>query len=97
MAKTTIPAYQLPEGFACPACNAVLLGCTPLTDSPRGFRKGHIAICVHCGEALVMGDSMFHRMTKKELEALPATHKDMLVTAKLAVAKKIKEMEKDET
>lgn len=67
-----IPTYQLdPEHFACPYCDAALMGASTVTGPPRGFKKGHITVCAHCAGVSMMGDSGFRQMPPSEIRKLP--------------------------
>jgi hypothetical protein len=92
-----IKAYPLdPEQFECPMCQAAFVGATPVDGVPRGFKKGLLTICAHCGEMIIMGDEKFAPLSKAQFDALPEVTRRKLRLVQEIIARQIDERTDDE-
>jgi hypothetical protein len=88
----SIKAYPVdPDKFACPRCDAIFAGVTPVDGVPRGFKKGLLTLCCYCGEFLILGDTKFAPLSKAQFDALPEVTRRKLRLVQEIIARQIDE------
>jgi len=73
MSAVSNPTTKLPSAFHCYQCDTELdIGMAITKDAAlRGWFKGHILVCGHCGAFMICGDSTLERMTVAQFRAQP--------------------------
>lgn len=73
-----IHGYKLPGGKKCPKCGTEIIGASPVTGQPRGFKSGTITICFHCSCIMQATRDGFAKLTDVQINALDQTTKRIL-------------------
>jgi len=87
-----LPTYQLPpDKLTCPRCEARFEGASPITPGkPRGFQKGMLTVCGHCGGAIIMGDANFQPLHPAEIKKLPVETQKQLELVQAMITRQVK-------